>query len=165
MFYSSVDSNSHVLKPCYRFFCFLIYADNFPPNITARSIFRIDLNMESVLYLEVVDTADNFTLSVEGGLPHNSTLESISQSDANFIFRWTLHHVTYDPLIFLAVDSRGASTTFTPTVEICACVNGGICSLDGVLSNNATVVMNCQCTRGMTKSGDGCNTVWTVCHA
>ena len=123
----------------------ITHTDNFPPNISGNSTFRVTLNQETVIFLTVEDPGDNFTLSVQGGLPRNSILEDISDED--FIFRWTPLEVTYDPIIFVANDSRGAATTFTPTVQFCACVNRGNCTLD-TTTTNATIVMNCQCTEG-----------------
>ena len=99
-----------------------------------------------MLILNVVDPGDNITLMVQGGLPENSILEEIAPGE--FAFNWTLLQVTYAPLVFVANDTRGASTLFIPIVEICACANGGNCSLEGVLSNNATIVMSCLCTEG-----------------
>lgn len=121
-------------------------AENFPPNISAPTTFRVNLGQESVFILFVVDSGDNFTLSVQGGLPDDSVLEEISEGE--YAFRWTLQQVTTEPLVFIANDSRGAASVFIPNVEVCACVNGGNCTLDGLLTNNATIVMNCQCPKG-----------------
>ena len=98
------------------------------------------------MLINVIDPGDNVTLSVQGGLPDNSILEEIAPGQ--FSFRWTLLQITYSPLVFVANDTRGASSSFVPIVEICACANGGNCSLDGIISNNATLVMNCLCSEG-----------------
>ena len=121
---------------------------NVPPNITAMATFRVYLNQKSVFTLTVVDPGDEFTLSVVDGLPDNSVLEETA--NGTFEFAWTPQEITFEPLVFVANDSRGAAALFTPTVEICACVNGGNCTLDGLITNNATVLMNCECTEGMT---------------
>jgi hypothetical protein len=97
--------------------------------------------------IEVEDTGDGFMLTVLGGLPQNSTLEDLG--DGEYIFRWNLQEVTTDTLIFLANDSRGASSIYVPIVEVCACSNGGRCTREGLkLSGNATVVLNCMCREG-----------------
>ncbi len=96
--------------------------------------------------LVVTDPGDEYTLSVLGGLPDGSMLEEASEGE--FVFRWTLQQVMYEPLVFIANDSRGAASTFIPTVEICACVNGGMCTHAGIITNNATILLNCQCTEG-----------------
>lgn len=122
------------------------FSDNFPPNISAASPFRVNIGQESVLVINVVDPGDNFTLNIEGGLPENSVLEAVSPGV--FFFRWTLRQATNNPLIFIANDTRGATTSFVPTVEVCGCVNGGNCSLDGIITNNATITLNCLCDDG-----------------
>ena len=86
-------------------------------------------------------------MTVQGGLPENSVLEEIDEGE--YEFRWTLQEITSDALVFVANDTRGASSVFVPTVEVCACVNGGNCTLDGLLTSEATVVLNCVCSDGM----------------
>ena len=127
--------------------CFSHSIDNFPPNISADATFRVNLGQESTFTLYIEDPGDEFTLSVRGGLPENSFLEE-TDDEGVFDFRWTLEEITTEPLVFVANDSRGASSLFVPTVEVCACVNGGNCTLDGLLTSDATVVMNCVCSDG-----------------
>lgn len=110
-------------------------------------MFRITVGQESAFSIIVMDTGDNFTLTVLGGLPQNSDLED--KGEGEYIFRWNLQEVTTKPLVFAANDSRGASSTFIPIVEVCACVNGGNCTQEGLLSSNATVVLNCMCPEGI----------------
>ena len=98
------------------------------------------------MMLRVEDSGDTFSLNVQGGLPDSSVLEEFSEG--MFAFRWIPQEVTTQPLVFVAGDSRNASRAFTPRVEICACLNGGNCTLDGLLTNNATIIMNCQCSQG-----------------
>lgn len=92
------------------------------------------------------DSGDEVTLSVLGGLPQGSTLEEI---EGEYVFRWTLQEVTTKSLIFIANDSAGASSMFAPIVHICACVNGGICTLSGPVSGSTTIIMNCNCNEGI----------------
>ena len=127
-------------------FFFLCVANN-PPNIMADEIFIVYVGVESSFTIMVDDPGDEFTLTVDGGLPPNSVLEETEGGE--YIFRWNLQEVIIFPLRFIANDSRGASSIFVPTVEICACVNGGNCTREGLLSNNATVVLNCVCPEGM----------------
>ena len=128
---------------CYVSLC---STDNFPPNISAEATFRVNVGEESVFTLKVVDPGDEFTVDIEGGLPENSVIEEVT--DGEYVFRWNLQQVTTEPLVFIANDTRGAASVFIPTVEVCACSNGGRCTLDGVLNSNATVVMNCLCSDG-----------------
>ncbi len=106
----------------------------------------MNLGEESVLALSLVDSDDNFTLSIQDGVPDSPILEKIS--DGEYFFMWTLQQVTNETLVFIATDTRGAASVFVPTVEICACVNEGVCTLDGLLTSNTTVVMNCLCSEG-----------------
>lgn len=130
-----------------------ICADNFPPNISAEATLRVNLGEQSVLALSLVDSDDNFTLNIQDGLPDSPILEKIS--DGEYFFMWTLQQVTNKTLVFIANDTRGAASLFIPTVEICACVNEGVCTLDGLLTSNTTVVMNCLCSEGECHSQAG----------
>jgi hypothetical protein len=103
--------------------------------------------MESIYTLTVVDPGDNITLSIRGGLPINSVLEKVDEEE--YIFIWTLMELTNEPLVFVANDSRGAASTFSPVVEVCACVNGGACTREGIITSNATITLKCMCTQGM----------------
>ena len=120
--------------------------DNFPPNIKAEATFRVNLGQESTFNLYVEDQSDEFTLNVRGGLPVNSVLEETDEGE--FEFHWTLEELITEPLVFVANDTRGASSVFVPTVEVCACVNGGNCTLDGLLTSDAIIIMNCVCSDG-----------------
>lgn len=122
------------------------FAANFPPNISADAVFRFTVGQESAYTIIVMDPGDEFTLTVLGGLPPNSALEDLGEG--KYVFRWNLQEVTTEPLTFVANDSKGASSTYIPIVEICACANGGNCTRDGLLSSNATVVLNCVCLEG-----------------
>ncbi len=101
-----------------------VSAANFPPNISAEATLRVNLGEESVLALSLVDSDDNFTLSIQDGVPDSPILEKIS--DGEYFFMWTLQQVTNETLVFIATDTRGAASVFVPTVEICACVNEGV---------------------------------------
>ena len=125
---------------------FTIPTANFPPNISADAVFRVNLGMESNYTLTVIDPGDNVTLSIRGGLPINSILEKVDEEE--YVFVWNLMELTNEPLVFIANDSRGAASTFTPVVEVCACVNGGACTREGLVTSNATITLKCMCTDG-----------------
>ena len=93
----------------------------------------------------VADPGDNFTFGLNGGLPENSTLERTGEE---YAFKWNLHQITDRTLEFTATDTREARSVFMPRVEICACKNGGTCTLTGVISDMNTVIMNCLCPEG-----------------
>ncbi len=100
-----------------------------------------------MIYLNVEDSADNFTVVVQGGLPDNSVLEKLSEG--KYVFQWTMNKIVAEPLKFLANDSKGAASILAVTLEICACANGGNCTLDGLLSsNNEVIILNCLCMKG-----------------
>ena len=121
-------------------------AGNFPPNISTDAVFSVTLGQESAFSITVNDPGDTFMLNVVGGLPPNSMLEDVGGGE--YVFHWTLQEITTEPLVFVANDSKGASSTFIPIVEVCACANGGNCTRDGLLSSNATVILNCVCSEG-----------------
>ena len=102
--------------------------------------------METYFTLTVVDPGDRFNLSVQGGLPLHSVLEKVEED--NYIFSWNLMELTNEPLVFIANDLRGASSIFSPVVEVCACVNGGVCTQGGLITSNATITLKCMCTEG-----------------
>ena len=123
--------------------------DNFPPNMTGNDTFRVTVGQEVVYQFTVIDdSGDNFTVEVVGGLPPNSTLTK--DEEGSYTFRWTLQEPTIIELVFTAVDSEGAASALTPFVEVCACTNGGECTLSGEPFNeSSTVIMNCDCPKGM----------------
>ncbi len=97
--------------------------------------------------ITVVDPGDKFTLSVQGGLPLHSVLEKVEEE--KYIFSWNLTELTNEPLMFIANDSRGASSIFSPVVEVCACINRGVCTREGLVTSNATITLKCRCTEGI----------------
>ena len=101
----------------------------------------------------VTDPGDTFIVGVLGGLPISSDL--INKGEGMFSFLWALQQPTNISLAFFARDSLNASSNLNPRVEVCACANGGECTLDGLLStDDNTVIMNCLCTEG-----------WHICHS
>ena len=109
------------------------------------------MGQESVYQFTVVDdSGDNFTVELVGGLPPNASLTD--DGEGSYTFRWTLQEPLLTELNFVAVDSAGAGSGITPLVEVCACINGGECTLSGEPFNeSSTVIMNCDCPRGIIK--------------
>ena len=124
----------------------IIYAENFTPNISASGSFRVNLGEEAVYTIEVIDPGDNVTFTIQGGLPLNSFLDELD--GGQYSFRWSLQELTNDPLMFVATDTRNASSTHTPTIEVCACANDGVCTLNGLLTTNTTITLACLCSEG-----------------
>ena len=115
--------------------------------MTGGSVLRVTVGQQAQYTFTVTDPGDTFTVGVLGGLPINSDL--IRQGEGVFTFLWTLQQPTNISLTFFARDSFNASSTLSPRVEVCACANGGECTLEGLLStDDTTVIMNCICTEG-----------------
>lgn len=102
----------------------------------------------------VSDPGDNVTLRVQGEHLQTSILTLVG--DGVYVFNWNLLETTTEPLVFIATDSSGASSTFIPSVEICACANEGNCTRDGLLMTNSTAILNCQCHEGTCVSNTVC---------
>ena len=94
----------------------------------------------------VIDNDDTYTVEVLGGIPAGSNL---TYDKGVYIFTWTLRQVQNVSLTFYAVDSLNASAQLAIPVLICACQNGGNCTLNESLDANVTsVVMTCECLKG-----------------
>ena len=121
---------------------------NFPPNISGNAVFRVNIGQQSTYLLSVIDPDDTVTVTVEGVNPNSSTLINLEEGEYAFLLNIQVifEHLH---LVFVANDSRGAVATFEPTVEICACANGGTCTRNGLITSNSTITMNCQCTEGI----------------
>ena len=120
---------------------------NFPPNMTGERVLRLTVGQEAQYTFTVTDPGDTFIVGVLGGLPVFSDL--IDNEDGLFTFVWTVQQPTNISLNFFARDSLNASSTLSPRVEVCACANGGECTLDGLLStDDSSVIMNCLCNEG-----------------
>ena len=115
--------------------------------MTGENLFTVTVGQQAEYTFTVTDAKNTFVVGVLGGLPISSEL--INQGDGVFTFSWTLQQPTNMSLTFFARDSLNASSTLSPRVEVCACANGGECTLDGLLSTDySTVIMNCLCTEG-----------------
>ena len=101
----------------------------------------------SVYQFSVIDDGDTYTVGVVGGTPAGSNL---TYDQGIYSFTWILQQVQNVSLTFYAVDSLNATSQLTITVLICACQNGGNCTLNGSIDANArSVVMTCKCSKGM----------------
>ena len=122
-----------------------ILTGNFPPVIVGPSTFRVNVG-EEVFYNFTVEDGE---VEVLGGLPPNSALEQYGGSISMYSFSWTLQEPVDMSLIFIATNSMNAFSLITPRIEVCACSNGGTCTLDGILSiQNNSVILACECPEG-----------------
>lgn len=108
---------------------------------------QVHVGKEFIYHLNVVDAGDNFTFSVVFG-DFEQKLEAVDDNLEQYIFKLTVKRLTNDPLMFVANDSQGAVSCFTPIVEVCACANGGKCTTDGLITSNSTIIMRCLCDDG-----------------
>ena len=89
---------------------------------------------------------DSFTVSIVGGLPPNS--EIVDLGNGIYEFRITLTSIANSfTLEIFAEDDQDAGYVFSTQVQICACVNGGTGTIDGVIDPTANpLVLACDCT-------------------
>ena len=91
------------------------------------------------------------------------TIEGLSADDYTLIQNGNSYTLSIDvtigvPIIIVATDSMNVVSTLSPTIEICACQNGGNCTLDGVLATGQDIIiMLCECPPGM-------NYEWVTVH-
>ena len=81
-------------------------------------------------------------------LPGDTALEQVENTE-EYLLKWTLLEITNVTLTFVARDLKGAATIFSPSVELCACINNGNCTRDGLLVDGPTIVLNCHCSEGL----------------
>ena len=126
--------------------CVCLCADHFPPAIRGNASYMVIIGQPSYYYFVVEDTND-VTVGVVGGVPPGATLVS---THGQHTFTWTLGWVQNVSLVFFAIDSSNLTSFLSVQVELCACQNGGNCTLDGLVgvASGQSVIMNCVCGRG-----------------
>ena len=129
--------------------CIFLVANN-PPVIVGPPTLLVTLGEEAELVFTVIDDNNLFKVFVVGGLPVNSTLTFTPHNGfTSFTLRWTIFEIVDVSLMFEARDERSAVSVLSVQVQICACQNGGECTLNGLLSSSdRTVVLNCNCPEG-----------------
>ncbi len=125
---------------------FLSSVENFPPMLGGSEVFLVTLRQESVYFFNATDEGDNFTVTISGDQPVNSSLEN---NGSLYTFTWTLQELDNTSVSFLAMDSFGAVSMLDPQVQICVCENGGTCTLNGLSSiTSDPLILNCECQQG-----------------
>ncbi|XP_078353037.1 mucin-like protein [Oculina patagonica] len=124
--------------------------DNFPPKIvTASNVINATLHETVELDITVVDN-DTITFRVINQ-PAGAT---VNQSGNVLYFTWNVTSSQKFNLSFVATDDKGASATWSPTINMCACDHGGQCvppdEGDIVNTDNKFVYMGCACQGGYT---------------
>ena len=109
---------------------------------------------ESVYTFTVSSDSENITVIIlhegEETLPSGIQLNN-SNSDS-YTITWTpVNNTAVLNLTIVAMDQNfeNISSIFNPVVQLCACVNGGNCTTDGLLATDFSfVVLNCECPEG-----------------
>ena len=127
---------------------------NNPPNITGPATFMVRLNEESSLTITVTDTNLNSFTSTSGVAAGGSIVPDDTDPSL-YTFTWTPATIIQNPIVFLATDDLGASSQYEPIIEFCQCLNGSMCTLEGVLNQLANPVdLECICATGEQDRGD-----------
>ena len=122
--------------------------DNFPPNITGKDSFTVMVGQNNVFNFTVEDIDSNITVGLVRGLPTGASIVSNGGSQYSVHYRPTVV-TNNETLTIIATDPHSASSTITPRLYLCACANGGSCTLEGLPSSDAkAVIMNCDCSQG-----------------
>ena len=136
-----------LLPPCYVYEHYFVPIDNFPPSITGKNMFMVNVGQLNIFNFTVEDMESNITVRAAGGLPTNALL--IANGGSHYSLHYSPTVAANRTLTLIATDPHGASSTFTPKVYFCACVNGGDCTLEGVAeSDDKVIIMNCACSEG-----------------
>jgi len=98
------------------------------------------------LYSFTATDEGDITIAVQGPQPDTYTFTVNGNMRT---FSWTVMEPSNASVTFVATDSLSATSTLSPRVEMCACQNGGNCTLDGILGiDGNTVIMRCECPPG-----------------
>ena len=114
--------------------------------LNGSETFMITVNTLSTYTFTATDTND-FTVATLLQIPEDSSLTEVS--DNNFEFSITLDQVSAISVGFIATDTQQATATLEPQIQICACLNSGTCTLEGIADPMASpVILNCVCAAG-----------------
>ena len=81
-----------------------------------------------------------------GGIPYDAKLIGLKGA---YTFNLTTSKMENISLTFFAVDSLNATSILSVQLQICACRNGGNCTLIGLSNRDAqSIVMKCDCPKG-----------------
>ena len=125
----------------------LIIPGNNPPTLTGDDVFHVNVGEENIYTFTVNDT-DDFNVTIEGGAPKDGVLTD--DGDGEYTFTWTPGVIpNISGLSLVATDSSGAATLHSPSVQVCACFNGGECTEEGVMNiNELYLILTCLCDDG-----------------
>ena len=87
---------------------------------------------------------------VNGQFDLPSNLNLTNASDVDYFLTWTPQDTSEEFNITIVARASGnASSVFNPRVQLCACVNNGTCTIDGILNIDLPFnILNCECPSG-----------------
>jgi len=117
-------------------------------------MFLATVGEESVYTFTVTSDSDNINVMVLQNEGEDMLPDGVALSNDISVYNitWTADNSTVLNLTIVATDpsNQNVSSMFTPTIQLCACQNGGNCTTDGLLNTDLTfVVLNCNCPAGM----------------
>lgn len=111
-------------------------------------MFRVNVGEENIYTFTVTDT-DDFNVTVDDQ-PEDSIL--FDDGNGTYMFIWTPLTIPISELTFTAIDEIGGASVHSPLVQVCACFNGGQCTLQGVSTPDRQIQnLTCLCTEGKCK--------------
>ncbi|XP_073233536.1 mucin-like protein [Porites lutea] len=136
--------------------------ENFPPKfINLPSALNVTLH--ETLQLEITAEDDGMITFVVLNKPHGATE---NQTGNVLQFMWPVNSTKRVNISFVAIDDKGASTTWTPTINMCACQHGGQCvppeEGDVLNTDSKFVYSGCACQDGY--SGRFCDSNLDACE-
>ena len=146
------------LKPCNYMYAVLFHAYesivSFPPNITAPETFMATVGEESVYTFTVSSDSENINVIIlhEGEETLPSGVQLNNPDGDSWTITWTpADNTSVLNMTIVAVDlnSGNISSVFDPVVQLCACINGGNCTANGLQNNDYSfIILNCECPGG-----------------
>ena len=108
------------------------------------------IGQQSSFEISVTDTS-SFTFEIISG--DVGSLVQDENDTTLYNFTWLPTEIPSSAIAFLATEENNGviySNMYEPQVEFCGCLNGGTCTLNGVVDRTANpLVLNCICTAGM----------------
>ena len=145
-----------IVRECVRDYSQLLnFAVSFPPSITAPESFMATVGEESVYTFTVSSSSDDISVIIlhEGEETLPSGVQLNNPDGGSYNITWTpADNTSVLNLTIVAMDPNAdnISSFFNPVVQLCACVNGGNCTTEGLLANDLSfVVLKCKCPGGM----------------
>ncbi|XP_038077224.1 fibrillin-2-like [Patiria miniata] len=136
-------------------------ATNFPPNITASDTLRVIVGVELTEQLGAIDPdGDDVTFALV------EPLAKATITEQGGLFKWTPMDKSKVMIGFLATDGK-ANATHEPIVQLCDCMNSGMCLWDEFVIGTNIVedrfgVVLCECKPGW--SGEFCEVNYNACE-